>query len=196
MPTPIKKLNSLLPASAKIPAIQGINPWDLVCAFRTYVQLTADLDARHCRIWFGSTRPHLQGSDFFIWFRPASDTPDRSPGPGRWGNRSGVIMELHLVMRHFDDESQIDERKGIRFYTTHWKLEQALQNLNLFDSYDPPPTSGLWYPPQTNSTNQPLTIEPMTLSVLNVPDKTQKEEGTLEAVFAVSLPVVLALTVP
>jgi len=177
-------------------ATQGINPWNLIASFRNYVMLTTGLAERLVRVWFGDSRPHLNGADFFIWFRPLLEAPDKSLGPGRWGNRSNVRMELHLVYRNFSDQSQIDETRGQTYFVTHWKLQQALQGCNLFDAYTAPPEKGNWYPPQPDSENPPLTVEPMYLEELPVPSKTQKEEGTLEGILNVNLPVVLALTVP
>lgn len=185
-------------SSKFIPGVanQGINPWTLMGIIQEYIVLVTSLDIRSVRLWLSSTRPHLSGSDYYIWFRPLSDKPSKSIGPGRWGNRSDLQIEIHVLARNFADTAQIDERRSKAFYELYWKLEQAFQGRNLFTKYILSTITSIWHPPEAGKGVGPLTIEPMYLQDLPVPDKTQKEEGTLEAAFVVVLPVVLALTVP
>jgi len=178
-------------------AVQGVDPWKVIEYFRVYLQLVTDLDARHVRMWWGEERPHLQGSDVFVWFRWRNDNTNKSLGPGRWGNRSDMFMEVHLVTRNFSDESQIDEERGKAYFYYYWKLIQSLAGCNLFDTFTPPPTAGDWTPPQPIlGLSKAVTVEPMYFTEIPMPTKTQREEGVVESRLGVILPVVLALTVP
>lgn len=182
-------------------AVQGQNPWEVTRVFGAYLETILQLQSRYVRMWWGTTRPQIAGSDFFAWYRLATDKPSKAQGQGRWGNRTDLKIEVHWVARQFADESQVDERRAKDFYEGYFKLEQSLQNLNLFDKYAAPlvPPSGEindWFPPQPLPDAIPYTIEPMYLEDLPAPTKTQKEEGTPEVAFMVILPTVLRLTVP
>jgi hypothetical protein len=125
------------------------------------------------------------------------DQPSKSLGPGRWGNRADIRFEVHLLTRNFSDSSQVDIRRIFPFYELYWKMEQSFQGKSLFPTFLAPViVSGVWHPPEPSGDAAPLSIEPMYLTDLPVPQHGQREEGTLEAGFVVNIPIVLALTVP
>ncbi len=179
-------------------ATQGVSVWKLIEAMRNYLMLVSGLGERQVRLWLQPTRPQLSGADMFLWFRPTLDQVNKSVGPGRWGNRSDFKVDVHLVTRTFIDEAQVDERRAATFYDTYFRLESAFQGKNLFTLYNLPTlVKDVWFPPEPVKKGAGmLTVEPMYLEPIPVPDRTQKEEGSLETAFTVVLPVVLALTVP
>lgn len=179
-------------------ANQGVSVWSLINGLKNYLMLVSELGERNVRLWLQPTRPQLSGADTFIWYRPTLDEVDKAIGPSRWGNRTNFKVDVHLVTRTFIDEAQVDERRAEAFYTIYFKLESAFQGKNLFTQYNiPTVVNGVWFPPEPPPKGAGmLTVEPMFLSPIPVPDRTQKEEGSLETAFTVNLPAVLALTVP
>ncbi len=177
-------------------ATQGIKFWTLVGAVRNLLQLATGLDDRHVRMWFGDVRPHNQGSDYFVWFRPLLDDVDLSPGPVRYGNKVNCQFEIHLVTRSFADESQIDERRAVNFHDLYWQVVLTFQNRNIFLNYITP-TPGPWAEPTPVPAVAPLSVGSlMALKSLPVPSTTQKEEGVIESRWQLTVPTVLALNVP
>lgn len=184
---------------------QGQKFWDLLAALKNLLQLATQLDDRHVIMWFGPSRPALAGADVYIWFRPTVDTPADSTGPVQYGNKVECNFEIHLATRSFIDESQVDERKAKDYYDYYWKVVLTLQNRNLFAKYTQPPplkiVSGVyspspWVQPVPDPKTAPLSVDTMLLKSLPVPDKTQKEEGTIESQWQLTVPTVLALTIP
>jgi hypothetical protein len=186
-------------------ANQGVKFWDLLLALKNLLQLTTQLDDRHVIMWFGPTRPALAGADVYVWFRPTIDALNESTGPVQFGNMADCNFEIHLATRSFIDESQVDERRAKDFYDIYWKIVLTFQNRNLFAKYiEPKPlkvVGGLnvpseWVQPVPDPKTAPLSVETMLLKSLPVPDKTQKEEGTIESQWQLTVPTVLALTIP
>lgn len=187
-------------------ATQGVKFWDVLLALKNLLQLTTQLDDRHVIMWFGPSRPALAGADVYVWFRPTIDVLDESKGPVQYGNKAECNFEIHLVYRNFIDESQVDQRRAQEFYDYYWKIILTFQNRNLFDKYSQPlivrESGGQfvpspWVQPVPDSKTAPMTVgATMTLKSLPVPDKTQKEEGTIESAWQLTVPTVVALTIP
>lgn len=176
-------------------AVQGVDFWTLLTAVGTLLKAATGLDDRHVRMWFGDSRPHNQGSDVFVWFRPVLDTPDDSPGPVQYGNKVECKFEIHLVTRNFADQSQIDVRRAQIYYTYYWQIVLTFQNRNIFPAYNAP-IPGPWTQPVPVGDNPPYSVGTMLLKSLPVPTKTQREEGVIESRMELTIPTVLALTVP
>lgn len=178
-------------------ANQSIPLWTLLTGLTPFFQLITGFPASWIRLWLEPSRPAIEGKDEFLWYRPMTENVAKSAGPGRFGNRADIKLEIHLLTRYFGDQSQVDDVRAERFYDTYWKLVNSLQGRMLFNKYKGlAKATTVWNPPVETKDALPLTVETMSLEDLPTGAKTQQEEGTLEATFVVNIPIVLALTVP
>lgn len=178
-------------------ATQGVQIQTMLDAFKTLLVATSGLNERMVVRWDGDGRPDIEGRGAFIWYSLEEEIPDKSQGPGRFGNRVDPAIVVHYSTRSFADTAQRDQRRWTINYEIRWKLIQALQNNNLFTAYLPQPTLAageIWQPPAPTTTAVPLTIEPMYLAPIPRTNKNNAEEGTIVTSLRVVLPMVLALT--
>lgn len=176
-------------------ANQGTDTFTIIQAIRNLLQVTTQLDDRHVRLWYGPSRPQ-SGADEFVWLRYLRSDLDESPGPVIYGNKFIVLCEIHLAVRSFADEAQVDERRATIYHGLEFRIINTFQNRNLFPSYDLPTSTMSWVQPVPTSKLAPLSVSTMLLKSVPVPDKTQKEEGTVESQWELSVPSVLALNLP
>lgn len=176
-------------------AVQGNQFITVLNAVGNLLKFATLLQPRYVRLWMGPGRPQLEGKDVYVWYKPTEDVLSSSEGPVQYGNRADMNFEIHLATRSFADQSQIDERRAVIYYTYYWQVVMSFQNRNLFANYSAPVLPNPWSQPVPVAAPS-LSVGTMLLTSLPVSEKTQKEEGTIESAWRLKVPMVLALTVP
>lgn len=177
-------------------ANQGVKPVDFYTGFQKLLVQATYLREEQVILWFGDERPALGMADFLVWFSPSPEIIDKADGPGRYGNKFSLSIDVHLLSRNFEDPSQGDTRRILAHELYRWRMLDSIQNEVLFSDYVA--TRGLssvWLMPLPESDATQLSIGTMQIENIQI-KRTQGEEGTLESSFTVSIPAVLSLTLP
>lgn len=182
---------------------QGVDILDIFNGFINLIGRTMDFQAsadgsfRDVVLWEHPSRVQDVGRQRQVWLKMSTEDIQEAPGPGRWGNKDYVRINMGLVTRGFSDGTQRDIRKAAYHYLYRKRLVDAIQNKHLFYLYQLQPVDPtVWTPPVPQDGEAPLTVEPMTIASLPGPAKTQGEEGTNESTFTITIPCVLLLTLP
>jgi hypothetical protein len=178
-------------------AAQGTDALALLDSLQVYLVALSGLQDRFVVQWHNETRPSIEGRDTYLWYAMTEEVPDKSVGPGRYGNRVNPGVMIHLVTRNMSDGSQRDDRRFRSHFVLRWRVIQAFQNLNLFSKYAPQPIlqpKQVWQPPQPSNDATALTLEPMYLDAVPPLSKQDQDEATMVSSFRVILPTVLLLT--
>src|SRR5262245_24397232 len=106
-------------------ATQGVPIQSMLDAINNYLIIVSELHEKLVIRWDGTGRPEIEGRNSQIWYTLSEEIPDKSQGPGRFGNRVDPSVTVNYSVRSMKDTAQRDPRRWEILYAVRWKLIQA-----------------------------------------------------------------------
>lgn len=139
-------------------------------------------------------RNNLDAGRSEVWYQLVERQPDTASGAGRYGTKAGVVVDLRLVSRGFEDRADRDRRLGREHWANQYLLENAFYGRMLYDLYEDRVDAEPPMPP-TDGTATVLSAGG-TMVMAKIPgwQKPRPEQGYLETQLLVEIPCILRLT--